>query len=72
LALESAILTWEDGLDALVSADSSVLRTMDVSTHMYPFMLAAAKDREGILGVNTVFFLVKRCPEVVSLYHSKL
>jgi len=72
LALESPILTWEDGLDALVSADSSILRTMDVSTHMYPFMLAAAEDREDVLGVNTVFLLLKRCPEVVSLYHSKL
>lgn len=72
LALENPILSWEDGLDALVSADPSKLRTTDVSTHMYPFMLAAAEDREDILGINVVFLLLKRCPEVVSLNYIML
>lgn len=66
LAIESSLLKWEAGIDDLVSAAPFVLRTMDVSTRLYPFMLAAAVAKDSS-GVSITFTLLKRCPEISSL-----
>jgi len=63
LFLAIRTISWEDGLDTLVSAAPHVLQIVDKGTRMCPFMLAATVNSTS---VNTVFALLKSCPEAIS------
>lgn len=70
---------WYDGINNLVNAAPDALRTRDIRTHFYPFMIAAVgkkiichDDNVKNVGLNTcldtIFNLLKCAPEILRSY----
>jgi len=66
LAIEACI-SWDDGLGRLFDAAPETLRMPDPKTGLMPFMLAAtASEEEDVSACNTIFQLLRLCPDLIS------
>lgn len=61
-------LLWDHGMKELCETFSEEIQCVDEKTNLYPFMLAAASENPNLL--DTIFNLMKRCPNLVKFYHN--
>ena len=60
---------WENGTrDILESSDIDAIESVDVSTSLYPFMVAAVGDKKHSYDLDSVFHLIKSSPLLVRVH----
>jgi hypothetical protein len=62
-AIESGC-SWENGLEAVFYAHPEAMQSLDCSTGLYPFMIAAADDQSDL---NSLYSLIREGPELLKV-----